>query len=121
MSLREEMSDTFNELGQHYGGLMDRAVEQRVYKEDGHISEGLRLLAEELGFVKAGPRDVIQMHTTVLRTKVRGALPQKADAYVEEGRLLILELMGQLVAYYRRYCLGVSEPQAAEAAQSRQP
>ncbi len=121
MSLREEMPDTFGELAQQYGGLMDRVLEQRVYKVEHRVSEGLRLLAEELGLVKAGPRDVIEMHATVLKTKVRGALPQKADVYAEEGRLAVLELMGYLVSYYRRQCLGVGEPHAAEAEVSVSP
>ena len=115
------MPDTLGELAQQYGGLMDRVLEQRVYKVQHHASEGMRLLAEELGFVKAGPRDVIEMHTTVLKTKVCGALPQKADVYAEEGRLMILELMGHLVSYYRRQCLGIGAPHAAEAEVSVSP
>ena len=115
MPLREEMPDTFGELAQQYGGLMDQVLERRVYKVEHDVSEGIRLLAEELGFVKAGPRDVIDMHTTVLRIKVRGALPQKAGVYAEEGRLMILELMGHLVSYYRRRCLASRTPQAVES------
>jgi hypothetical protein len=30
----------------------------------------------------------------------------RMQAYVEEGRLLVLELMGYLVSYYRAYALG---------------
>ena len=41
------------------------------------------------------------MHSAALKQKVRGAPPAKAQAYVEEGRLMLLELMGHLASYYR--------------------
>jgi hypothetical protein len=35
-----------------------------------------------------------------------GAAPQKMPAYVEEGRLALLELMGYLANFYRQYAWG---------------
>ena len=58
-------------------------------------------MADELGFLKAGPRDVVQIHRAVLKKKTREVVIAKAQAYAEEGRLLALELMGHLVSYYR--------------------
>lgn len=106
--LRESLPDIFNELVQHYGDLLDRALEQRTYKVEHRMSEELRLVSEQLGFLKAGPRDVVRMHSTALKRKTDHVAPQKAQAYVEEGRLMVLELMGYLVSYYRNFALGFS-------------
>jgi hypothetical protein len=34
--------------------------------------------------------------------RIANATSQRAQAYVDEARILVLELMGHLVAYYRR-------------------
>ena len=101
--LRIGLSDVFNELVQHYGDLMDLALERRAYKVEHNISAELRSLAERVGFLKAGPRDVVEIHTTALKEKSSEAATQKVQGYIEEGRLMVLELMGYLVSYYRNY------------------
>jgi len=105
--LHEALPDTFRELANQYAGLMDRALERRAYRVEHNISEGLRCLASELGLVKAGARDVIEVHVAALRAKARGAVPGRIRVYEEEGRVMVLELMGHLVSYYRRCSLGV--------------
>ncbi len=99
--LRESVPEVFDELVQTYGDLMDLALEQRAYRVEHNISERLRSLAERVGFLGAGPRDVVEVHSNALKRKTREAAPAKAQAYVEEGRLMVLELMGYLVSYYR--------------------
>ena len=59
--------------------------------------------------MRAGPRDVVELHTTALKRRLSSAGVEQAEAYTEEGRLLVLELMGNLVSYYRVYTLGLSE------------
>ena len=106
LSLHEAMPDMFNELVRRYGDTMDLAVEQRIYRVDHHTSEQLRSLGEKLGFSKAGPRDVVEVHTTALKKKTNGTTPQGAVAFTEEGRLMVLELMGYLASHYRNYSTG---------------
>jgi DNA-binding response OmpR family regulator len=106
-SLRESLPDLFDELVQHYGELLDQALEQRVYKVNYQLAESLRALGDQLGFIKAGPRDVVQIHHAALLKKAANVTVSKARAYIEEGRMLILELMGNLVSYYRNYTLSV--------------
>jgi DNA-binding response OmpR family regulator len=106
-SLRESLPDLFDELVQHYGDLLDQALEQRVYKVNYQLAESLRALGDQLGFIKAGPRDVVQIHHAALLIKAANVTVSKARAYIEEGRMLILELMGNLVSYYRNYTLTV--------------
>ncbi|HKX28095.1 MAG TPA: response regulator [Blastocatellia bacterium] len=105
--LRESLPDYFEEMVQHYGELLDLGLEQRVYKVDYQLSESLRALSDQLGFLKAGPRDVVQIHQTALQRKAANVTISKSRAYLEEGRLIVLELMGYLVTYYRNYTLSI--------------
>jgi len=104
--LREGMPHVFSEQVQHYGDLMDLALEQRAYKVEHGVSTRLRSVSERIGFLKAGPRDIVEIHAATLRQKIKGAAPQKAQAYIEEGRLMVLELMGHLASYYRNHSIG---------------
>jgi len=70
--------------------------------------EELQAMAEQLGAVKARPRDAIDIYVRALQALSRNATPQKAQAYAEEGRLLVLKLMGNLVSFYRKYFTGSS-------------
>jgi PAS domain S-box-containing protein len=110
--LRQTQPDTFAALVERYGDLMDFALEERGYKIKHNISEGLRAIVEHLGSLRAGPRDVVEIHITALREKSKGVSALKTEAYTEEGRLMVLELMGYLVAYFRNHSLGI-EPMSA--------
>lgn len=105
--LRESAPNIFYELVLQYGNLLDLCLEQRAYRVEYNVNERLRFMAERIGFLNAGPRDVIEIHTTALRQKTEGASAGKAQAYIEEARLTVLELMGYLVSFYRNYSLGV--------------
>ncbi len=102
-SLKKYAPDIYKDISQRYCELLDFSVKRRIYKVEDNISESLRLLSESLGFLKAGPRDVIEIHTEVLEKKCRGAAHMKVQAYVEEGRTMLLELMGYIVMFYRNY------------------
>jgi CheY-like chemotaxis protein len=106
LPLRDAQPDLFSELVAQYGHILDQRLEQRAYKIETNTSDTLREIANQLGFLRAGPRDVVDVHTHAIRQRVRGASVMRMQAYVEEGRLLVLELMGYLVSYYRAYALG---------------
>jgi DNA-binding NarL/FixJ family response regulator len=107
-AIRQSIPDIFQELVQNYGDLLDLALEEQAYKVEHNLSERLRSLADKLGFLKASPRDVVGIHTTTLRQKNQDVTLAKAQAYVSEGRLMVLELMGYLVSFYRKYYIGLS-------------
>lgn len=119
LSLREGQPGPFSELVQDYGHLADLALEQRSYKVEHNVSEKLRSMGERLGFLRAGPRDVVEIHSSVLKRMGNGATPQKAKAYAEEGRLMVLELMGYLASHYRNYSLGVQKVPAENSNKRR--
>lgn len=104
--LSESLPLRFQELTQFYSNLLDLALERRVYKVEYNISGQLRVLAEHLGFLRASPRDVVEIHTAALKDKIHGESSTKVQVYLEEGRLMVLELMGHLVSFYRNYSLG---------------
>jgi response regulator RpfG family c-di-GMP phosphodiesterase len=103
--LSRSSPEKFREFVKQYGELLDLALEQRVFKVEHHISEKLRAIAEEMGFFKAGPRDVAEIHFTTLKRKLNELYTSKADAYIREGHLLAFELMGYLTTYYRNFYL----------------
>jgi len=93
--------ELFQEWVQHYQEILDLALEQRAYRVVNQTTERLQVLAQRLGYAGAGPRDVIEVHTKALQVRTRSVLPGRLYAYVEESRLLLIELMGYLVLYYR--------------------
>ncbi|MBV6626331.1 MAG: response regulator [Rivularia sp. (in: Bacteria)] len=106
-SLRESKPDIFAELVQNYSEIMDLSLEEQAYKVEHNISEKLSALARQLGFMQATPKDVIEIHTTVIKEKTNHS--RKYQAYAKEARLTILQLMGYLTAYYRKYFIGLNQ------------
>ena len=102
-ALREGLPDAFAAAVRQYTCVLEVALEHRVHKETNGCSQPLRELGDRLGFLRTGPRDVIEIHTCALRALVKQAPAIKANAYVEESRLVLLELMGNLVSYYRTF------------------
>ncbi len=113
--LRESAPTPFDELVRRYGTLIERALEQRAYKVEHNVSEDLRAMAEQMGSLNASARDVVEVHTTALQRTLGGIVPQKAAACAEEARFLVLELMGRLVTFYRRYSFGIRRGPASDA------
>lgn len=106
VSLHQNAPEIFTELVQSYAHLLDVAIEQRIYKVKQDRTALLNTLTEQLGFLKAGPRDILEIHTAALKEKTSYHTDKKNRLYFEEGRFLILELMGYLVSHYRNYALG---------------
>lgn len=93
----------FDSLVEQYAAILDLAVEQRSYHVDHHLPRHLLALAQSLGKLSAGPRDVVAIHRKALRSRTEDDSPGKTQVYLEEARYLVLELMGYLAAYYRAY------------------
>jgi hypothetical protein len=89
---------------------MDLALEQRYSKVTHNLAARLEALGERLSGLRAGPRDVIEMHNAALAVRRKGAASSSLQAYLDEGRFLLLELMGGLVHHYRRLALEGRDP-----------
>ncbi len=103
--LREIAHEEFDEFVNGYQDLMDLALEHRVHQVEHNISGRLREMSERLGFLKAGPRDVVEIHKSAAENATEEVPSLKAQALIEEARLILLELMGYLVSHYRNYSM----------------
>jgi PAS domain S-box-containing protein len=110
VTLLDGFPDTFANLVDTYQELMDLSLEQQTFKVKHDISGRLSAMAETLGFCRAGPRDVVDIHTAALKEKVRTASNEKKKAYTGEGWLMVLKLMGDLASFYRNRTYGVNIP-----------
>jgi len=107
-ALRESAPDAFTHFTARYGELVDWAVEERTYRVRHPLRARLQQLADEFAFLNAGPRDVVEVHTSALHARTHAAKRAKALAYIEEARLLLIELLGLLAANYRNRGVGLS-------------
>jgi PAS domain S-box-containing protein len=105
--LKQSVPETFQQLVMEYGEILDKALEERVYKVDHQLSNQLRNLAGKWGGLRATPRDLIDLHMKTIEFKSLRSSDEMLSAYTREGRLMLLELMGFLTAYYRHLSLGV--------------
>lgn len=101
----EESAASRDRLRASYEDLLDRAVEQRTYRLEDRVTASVRELAGELGAMRAGPRLVVEIHAEAIKGRIAQQTPQRAAAILEEGRLLLVRLLGALVQYYRERLL----------------
>lgn len=99
-SVRDRNPDTFTKMAQQYLQLLTAYLEQLGYRKE-KPRDFMAGLVTYLGDLGAGPRDLIDLHITALEYVVRVEGMERARAFVIEGRLLALEMMGLLVDYYR--------------------
>ncbi len=107
LPLRDSLPREFERMARNYDDILGKALEQRAFKVDHKTGQALHDLADELGSLSAGPRDVIDLHVRAIKDRLEQAGHDESSALIEEGRLLVLELMGHVVTYYRSYTLGV--------------
>jgi PAS domain S-box-containing protein len=103
------LPDYFEELTSQYSAIIDLALEQRAYKIDHNLSGQLRQLAGQLGRLRAAPRDVIELHASVLKRKMADGTARRRQTYNIEGRFMLVELLGYLANYYRDRAINLRE------------
>lgn len=99
--LSESQPEEFQDLLRSYEEALDLVMDQKTYKVDHNISELLRDLASRIGFLRGGPRDVIELHSIAVRNKTMDVGKQRAKAYFAEGKFMAFGLLGHLASYYR--------------------
>ena len=104
--LKEATPERFEQFVATFCILMEKAEDERVYKQESHLSSELRQLADGLAELKAGPRDVVRLYTEALSRCTEGVTQERAELRQAEARLIAFELMGYLVDLYREYALG---------------
>lgn len=107
-SLKKGYPDVFSGLTTRVGHLLDKLLQMRTHKVSFDVSAEMKSIAAELGFLKCGPRDVVDLYLTVLEAHATPLNQARNEAIHEESRYLAFELMGHLVALYRLHALGRS-------------
>lgn len=105
-SIKEGLPDVFSRLTADYHALMEDTITEHIFGKKQKLEEDKRAFVNKLGFLQASPRDLIDIHSSVLEAKSHDAPEEKAFLYVDEGRILVLEIMGYLTSFYRKHCSG---------------
>jgi DNA-binding NarL/FixJ family response regulator len=110
--LRAAFPERFAELADEYGEILDRAVEQILQRRPVTFELRLQELASAAAELRAGPRDIVDLHAAVMKQREAEQGAQRMNLYLAEGRVRLLELMGHLVTLYRDRWLGDPRPGA---------
>lgn len=108
LPLIDRAPEQFSEFVSQYSGLLELALEERTVRVESRLGEELNTLADQLGLLGAGPRDIIDLHKAAITGRLEGQSIRKARAYVEEGRLMLLQIMGFLASFYRHLSWGAA-------------
>lgn len=101
VTLQSAIPERFEEFSRQFSELVEKCFEERLYRVSQPVSAELSDLALELGALRAGPRDVVEIYGHSLKQRVKSTSRIRGAAYADVGQLLALELMGYLVSYYR--------------------
>ena len=111
LPLNETGPDVFKMLEGRYIELIDQAVKRQTHRVEYDISGSLHAMAAEMAALQAGPRDVVLVHNQALKARLGSVKYEAKNAYIEEGRLLVLELMGYLARCYMESAAAPAKPE----------
>jgi PAS fold len=95
-------TDEEKQIQQQYSVLLDAILEKRLFKVERETTGQALQIAQQLARQMAGPRELIRIHAQTMEEKQQPHIPvQRQKAYFEEGRLLLIEVMGYLTTFYR--------------------
>lgn len=107
--LRAAFPERFAALVKEYGEILDLAVAQALERRAAApLEPRLQRLALSAAELRAGPRDIVDLHAAAMKQREPTQGPKRAQLYLAEGRLRLLELMGRLVTIYRDHWLAAS-------------
>ncbi|MBF0416327.1 MAG: response regulator [Magnetococcales bacterium] len=104
--LKEGYPDTFEQMVARLALALGKLLRMRTHKVFYDLSTEMKQIASELGFIRCGPRDVVDLYTATLKKCETPGNYEKNETVHEECRYLAFELMGHLVFCYRSYALG---------------
>ncbi len=100
-TIEEPIQQLYREFGMQYKKVLVSSLERRAYKVEYNISSMVRELAIALGKQTIRPRELVRLHLLVIEQSVMKLPVVKRKAYENEGRIILLELMGYLATFYR--------------------
>ena len=97
----EAAPEHIERLTAKYQAVVNAALEKELMKDAPEITTELRQIARELAFLNAGPRDVVDLHVKTLKAMIDASTSARTKPLLETGRMVVVELMGYLVDFYR--------------------
>lgn len=107
--LRESFPAVFEEMIIRYENLLELAIEKHGLNEEGNLSDELHFMGKQLGFLRAGPTDVLEIHSATLKRKNNKPLKAKTQIYNEICRRTAIELISYLTTYYRNFTMSMKK------------
>ncbi len=95
------MPEIFDRFVLTYEKLLSKSLDEVAYRTTQQVPDLARTIAHDLGDMRAGPKDVIDIHTAALKIAVERVSKQREQAIAEEGHILLVQVMGFLVLHYR--------------------
>ena len=100
--LAEAHPAQFDQLIEAYLHFIFESMERQVVEHKSEqVRDSARRIAESLGTLRSGPRDVLDLHMAALRREEADGNLVRRAAFYHEGRFAVLEVMSHLVSYYR--------------------
>lgn len=103
--LSEAAPGDYEELASEYAELLEMAVDERAFQVDHEVRQKRARLATRLGALGADANDIVNIHLRFIEDRSPQFKPQAKLAYINEGRVMMLGILGDLVGYYRRHAL----------------
>lgn len=107
---RQETSIVLDEVGfEHklhelitiYGQIFEVFSSDASYKRDPGAPDMIREFVTTLGQLGCGPKELVRVHRKVLAKLVQDRTSKREEALTNESRYMLLQVMGELLLYYR--------------------
>lgn len=106
--LRDRSPQAFLDLARQYELILARAPAARSFQQREQIADEMNAMADRLGVLNAGPRDVIDVHKMAIAKRLEGLSLGRARSAIDDARMLLLQLMGHLASFYRNLSWGAT-------------
>lgn len=103
--LHEVLPAAFDELAGEFGALVEERASATANTRGKCTTPRLRALSVQLGFLNAGPRDVVALYDRYMSEMDDRGTDLDIEAKFVAARITLLHLMGLIATYYRRAAL----------------
>ena len=105
-----ERQERLAKFVEEYSALLRESLERQMYCVDRGTAGKIERFAQQLAERRSSPREIIEIHTASLTSVVKDSGFDRGRAYGEEARMLLFEVMGQVINQYRRLVSHGAEP-----------
>ncbi|TQV70071.1 response regulator [Denitrobaculum tricleocarpae] len=110
--LKEAAPTAFSGLVKQYESTFDVAISEQLYRVATSSTDQFRRLADVFCQYRAGPKDVIDVHLSVLDKKVtdENPSPRQLLSLTQEARVVLVQVLGFVAEGYRTYAMWTGGP-----------